>query len=266
MGATDGKEVGGASWWPSIILGLAGLLTFAVGIGFFVLLAAVVTSPPVHRRLVARAARRGKTYGRNQAVLVSLALIIGLPLLLALAALLLVSLVGPSSAPPSKKVSSGSQQITPAKPAPAVAPPPKVRTEWRYSTSDDPMGGTEQSACVKSEDDIKQDFPYRDTAVLLCVRKSTRDSLSVSAMLIQGGQILCTPSIRCNINIRFDGKTAEPWPGLEAGDMSRDVVFLDRADRFVSAMKVSKELRLELEIYQQGAQTVTFKTDGLRWD
>ncbi len=47
--------------------------------------------------------------------------------------------------------------------------------------------------------------------------------------------------------------------------MSTDVFFLGREEKLVTALKTAKVFRLEMDIYQQGTQTVTFKTEALQW-
>jgi len=117
-----------ANWLPAVALGLLGFFTFAMGAGFFILIAAVLVSPPVHRWLGERAARKGKVHGTKQAVILSLAVIIGPWIALFALGLALLPFADKikSMAPPTATTAAGTSGTTSARVAPPkAAPAPK---------------------------------------------------------------------------------------------------------------------------------------------
>ena len=148
---------------------------------------------------------------------------------------------------------------------PTTVPEPEPRTQWVYSETEDPMGGATKTACVMSSDRVHLDFPYDDQEMRLCIRRSPKFGLDAYATLISDGQILCNSYSQCHIRLRFDDAAARSWSGGEASDGSSNIIFLENVSGLISSIKSSKTMRLELEFYQNGVQTVTFDVVGLKW-
>lgn len=161
----------------------------------------------------------------------------------------------------------------PAAPVPAPASPDADKpaapaepaTAWRYDQSEDPMGGVTKTACVTSVNEVSLDFPYHTQPMTLCLRRSPKFGLDAYASLVSDGQILCSTYSRCHIRVRFDDKPAVAWSGADAADGSSNIVFLTRTAGLIAKIKSAKRMRLELEFYQAGVQTVEFPVEGLKW-
>ena len=148
---------------------------------------------------------------------------------------------------------------------PTAEADPEPRTQWVYSDTEDPMGGSTKTACVTSSDRVHLDFPYDDQEMRLCIRRSPKFGLDAYATLMSDGQILCNSYSQCHIRVRFDAGAPQRWSGGEASDGSSNIIFLENVTRLISSIKSSETMRLELEFYQNGVQTVTFDVRGLEW-
>lgn len=74
------------AWLPATLFGISGIpLIHFLQIGWFLMLAALLVSPPVHRWLEARGRISGKPYGAQQATQLAVGLVIAGPVLLAIA-------------------------------------------------------------------------------------------------------------------------------------------------------------------------------------
>jgi len=128
------------------------------------------------------------------------------------------------------------------------------------------MGGKTKTACVWSSDLISLSWPYPAAQRMqLCIRKSPQFGLDAYASLERDGQILCNVYSNCHIRVRFDDKAAQAWSGADAADGSTNIVFLRRTSSLVAGLKSAKRLRLELDFYQNGRQSVEFDVQGFEW-
>jgi len=160
--------------------------------------------------------------------------------------------------------------VAPAATDAAGATQPHIPTEtsaspWRYDEDEDPMGGVTKTACVTSKDTVSLSWPYQAQRMQFCIRRSPKFGLDAYTALEGDGQILCNSYSRCHIRVRFDDQTARSWPGAEAADGSSNIVFLNRTQTLVTNLKSAKRLRVELEFYQNGLQSVEYDVNGLEW-
>lgn len=202
---------------------------------------------------------------------------IGAGLLLLLLLFLMTTCGGSGAeAPPNAAEAAADAAAADAKAAAAAASsdipapqPEKVEptpgAQWSYDQSDEAMGGTTKTACVTSNDQISLDFPYHPASMQFCIRKSPKYGLDTYTAINGDGQILCSSYSRCRIRVRFDDKVAQIWPGTDAADGSSNIVFLRRSAGLVEAIKRAKTMRIELEFYQNGVQSVTYDVEGLKW-
>lgn len=151
--------------------------------------------------------------------------------------------------------------------AAAPAPPAVPLDPWTYRTSADKMTDAKTHlACTTSTNQVSQDFPYRNTSADLCVRKAPRIGLDVFVRLNSDGQILCHSSLEdCSLPVRFGKGEVQRFSGGEAADNSSDLVFIRNAPRFIAGLRKAETTLVEIELYQNGRQTLEFETRGLVW-
>lgn len=151
---------------------------------------------------------------------------------------------------------------TPPSPEPAA-----VSTEsWKYLNDMDKITGkASRFASLRSTNSIDNGFPYGRQKLLLTVRHQASDGLSVLVSLNKG-QIICDISKGCKIKVRFDSDPAMTFSGTVPDDYSSDTLFLTPAKTFVSRLRKSQSLVIQLTFYQRGEQRYEFTTAGLTWE
>ncbi len=84
-------------------------------------------------------------------------------------------------------------------------------------------------------------------------------------VFIDKGQILCTSYQACGIMVRFDDRPPAKYFANRPSDGSSEAVFIQNYGKFLSELKRSQKVLIELPLYQDGARTWEFKVAGLSW-
>jgi hypothetical protein len=150
------------------------------------------------------------------------------------------------------------------KPVTSPAAPPDT-SPWTYSDETDAMGRTAHFACSTSTNQVSQSAPYNDVDAELCIRKKPGRGLSVYVQLNGNGQILCGIE-ECTLPVRFGDGPITRVSASPAADGSSNVIFLNSERSVFSRLKRAEKVVVELTLYQNGSQGVSFKTDGLKWN
>lgn len=141
-----------------------------------------------------------------------------------------------------------------------------VPRTWVYATETDAMmDNPGKRACVTSDNEVTQSFPYETTTAQLCVRQHPKFGLDVYLQLDSKGQILCRSYSGCPIRIRYDKGAVRTVQGNEASDNSSEIVFFRSARSMVANLKKTNKTIIEITLYQNGAQNLIFNTKGLKW-
>lgn len=158
---------------------------------------------------------------------------------------------------------------TPATSSASTAPKPGAiepaqAANWTYETTKDPMSDKPtKTACTTSTNEVTQSFPYHDSTGVLCIRQSPKFGLD-AYIGITDGQILCDLE-GCRLPIRFDQAAVEKYPADGPSDHSTNSIFVNRTPGFIAALKKSSKMAVDLTLYDNGVQTLTFNTAGLEW-
>lgn len=137
---------------------------------------------------------------------------------------------------------------------------------WKYETTKDEMTGNEVTlASTKSINSQDLHWPYGpNVTALLMIRKHPRYGKDVFLTLTKG-QILCHSYENCSILIRFDENKPEKYAAIGPSDNSSDQVFIRNYEKFVSNVKKSKTVRIELPMYQDGNMAWNFNVADFNW-
>lgn len=141
--------------------------------------------------------------------------------------------------------------------------PEPVLVKWRIRDDIDPMTDTKNIwARITSDDYIRQDFPYNGlTYASITVRYMKKYGYDVLIEITQG-QIDGREYYGTNyITVRFDGGTPKKYYYNEAADGSTDVVFLKSCSDFIKKCKKSKDIIIDIPIYQSGRPVFSFHVD-----
>lgn len=150
--------------------------------------------------------------------------------------------------------------------SPATQAPAETGPAWVYTSSPDPMTDTpSQQACVKSNNKVSLQWPYRDVHAWLCIRQHPRMDLSAYVVLDGDGQIICRSSRNCTVPVRFGDDAAQSVGAGRSADGSSNIIFFRSPSRFITNIKRADVTRVVLTLYQAGEQTVEFDTADLEW-
>lgn len=149
---------------------------------------------------------------------------------------------------------------TPPIPTPVVVVP---GSQWSYSKVADAMSeGTTYHASVLSTNTVEFDFPYTGAQnAQLSLRDDPRKGKDV-IFRIEKGQILCHSSEDCTVLVRFDDEKATNYSAVGAADNSTEIIFIQNYNKFVEKMLKAKQVRISINIYQQGAPVFEFDVSG----
>lgn len=136
---------------------------------------------------------------------------------------------------------------------------------WNYTTRKDEMRGTDvTTASIYSPKRLEFPFPYAggSTAELYLVKSQSRTSIGLQ---IERGHLLCHGTGDSEVKVKFDDGKVQDFRCVHASDGSANVLFIQPEARFLSALKASKKVLIEVEFYQQGTRQIPFNTAGLNW-
>lgn len=141
----------------------------------------------------------------------------------------------------------------------------QIGRQWRYTRSEDSMSGqVSHTAIVTSTNQFEFGFPYAGPQRgELTIRRHPRWGNSV-IFAIERGQILCNSYSSCPIRVRFDDGAPRTLSGNEPADNSSEYVFLPGYNDFVSRLQKAKRLRIEVNVFQQGAVMAEFDVEGFK--
>jgi len=138
-----------------------------------------------------------------------------------------------------------------------------IGKQWRYFSNEDSMSGkSSKSASVTSSNSFAFDFPYQGTQkATLSIRRHPRHGNDV-IFSIERGQILCHSYGECRVRVRFDDEQARTFKGNEPADNSTEYVFIPGYNNFVQKLSKAKIVRVEVDVYRQGALVAEFNVEG----
>lgn len=134
--------------------------------------------------------------------------------------------------------------------------------KWRYIESTDPMSKkVTRTAMLQSENTLSFGFPYQGPQrATLRVRSHPEFGRDV-IVSIEKGQILCS-SYDCPMRIVFDDGTPVSVQGSSSADHDSTVVFLPNYQRLTRQIAQASGMRVQVNMYQQGAPTLIFDVTG----
>jgi hypothetical protein len=65
--------------------------------------------------------------------------------------------------------------------------------------------------------------------------------------------------------VRFDKRPTQKFPAVGAADNSSNIIFIRRTAGLVAALKKSSTSAIEVTLYENGVQPLTFNTADLKW-
>jgi hypothetical protein len=137
--------------------------------------------------------------------------------------------------------------------------------QWAYRTTEDKMRATKAKfAEVKSTNKAQLGFPYRGGSTLRLILRKSSDAETTVVFFLDRGQLPCHTD--CKIAAKFDDEEVKDWEGTGPALSSSDAVFVDDAADFLTRLKTSKKVVVEVLLYDHGPSQFTFNIRGLKWD
>lgn len=136
---------------------------------------------------------------------------------------------------------------------------------WAYDTSRDDVRNAEiKSASLSSDNEVQLAMPYGGgTQAKLIVRKHPEYGIDI-ILQANPSQMLCDSYYGCSIDINIDGKSQKVRMVTPA-DYDTEVLFVKNARGFLSQLKGSKKVIVEVPFYSNGNHQFHFTTAGLVW-
>ena len=143
---------------------------------------------------------------------------------------------------------------------------PEELTWHTYDKKDEMSGNVIKFASLKSINYINQRFPYEgDTYMEMTIRRGKTTDVY---FVIDRGQIQCSEYNGTDrINIKFDDEQPITFRTSEAQSGSSDIIFLSgNTKRFIEKCKKSKQIKVQIPIYEYGQAVFEFQiTKQLEW-
>ena len=138
--------------------------------------------------------------------------------------------------------------------------------KWAYRSNTEAMTSkTAKYATVRSINSLNFGFPYSGSQkATLTIRNHPTYGKDV-LLSIEKGQFLCRTYSNDKVLVRFDDAKAISFRCLEPADNSSTTIFIQGYSRFVNRAKKAKKIRIQTNIYQEGAPVMEFYTKGLKW-
>lgn len=128
--------------------------------------------------------------------------------------------------------------------------------QWDYSDETDEMSGAKSSyAQLASTDSFTDDVGMKDAAAtrLEVQRKGKSHYVAISNPNLQ---FTCSAFTDTYVRVKFDNGPPHTYPCTEEKTSKYGVAFILNAPKFISALKKSKHVVIEAEVFQRGMKTM----------
>lgn len=139
----------------------------------------------------------------------------------------------------------------------------RLGRQWVYTRDEDPMTGKSTlKAVVISSNTHSFDFPYSGPQhARLMIRRHPQYGNDV-IFSIERGQLMCPSYDGCGVKVRFGDAPPRTYNAKGPADSSTETVFLVGYDGFLRRMRAVDKVRIQANIYQQGAPAWEFDVSG----
>lgn len=134
--------------------------------------------------------------------------------------------------------------------------------EWEYRLVEDEMSDlVTQLAMLPSNNTVSFDFPYNGLQHgVLTIRSGAAGNAVVFA--IERGQLLCDNYEGCRVQVRFGESKPVYLKASESSDHKTNLLFIEDWQYFVSNMIAVDEVKLGVDVYQEGRNVFQFNVKG----
>lgn len=144
----------------------------------------------------------------------------------------------------------------------AAAEAQRLARKWTYRLKEDPMTSRKAKyATIESENTVSFYFPYEGSqrATLMLGDHPTYGQNVI--LSIERGQFLCRSYSDCQIRVRFDEDTSEPW-NVVGADNSTTSIFLRHESEFIRKLRAAQIVHLQARTSQGREPIFEFQVGG----
>jgi hypothetical protein len=136
---------------------------------------------------------------------------------------------------------------------------------WRYTQSVDKMrDSTNRNAINYTTTILDFKFPYNGgTIAALGVRE--KNHVEEVTLSVRPGQFQCNGQLDDEVTVKFDNGGLQKYKCFNTEDGAMTMIFLEDSSKFLTNLKNSKHLTIEVAFYQEGRKQLEFDTSNLQW-
>jgi len=137
---------------------------------------------------------------------------------------------------------------------------------WAYSSGVDKMSEKESKYAQTTSTNVEYlNFPYDGgTSMDIIIRNHPRMGTD-AYITVNKGQLNKSSYDGNSIMIKFDGEKAKQYSVNEPSDNSSDTFFINNHKSFISKLKKSNSVIVEVEFYNDGIRQFEFNTTNFVW-
>lgn len=150
----------------------------------------------------------------------------------------------------------------------AIAKQEAKPVAWIYRSQNDPMTSKPtRTASLASTNSLALASPYSgENFGGLEVRQKAGKADEILFSLEKGQTFCKSYAADCKVLVRFDDAQPITFAGQNPSDGSSNFVFISPASKFISEAKKAKQIKVSIDVYQNGVQILNFGTaTALNW-
>lgn len=169
------------------------------------------------------------------------------------------------------QIAASTDESTPSSTPKSESKPEVTETDteftgnWNYTQDVDKMeGNTRYFASTRSTNVEHFKFPFDGGSHFTLTVRNMSGHNEVLISVSKGNFI---PSVMGDetVKVKFDTGTPSTYVYNSPEDISTDLIFIDKADKFLEDLKTAKKLLIEATFFDEGTRYMEFDVEGIEW-
>lgn len=141
----------------------------------------------------------------------------------------------------------------------------QAQNNWTYDNKKDEMRNIETKyATNESLNELDLGFPYSHEKLSILLRKKGNEASDI--ILEQDAQFNCHITEACIVKVKFDDGPIENFTVVGNDSGNNRSVFIDKSNLFLSKLKKSKMVIMEIPVFDKGSLQFKFDVSNLAWN
>ena len=157
---------------------------------------------------------------------------------------------------------------TTKKTAKSTAIAPAQADNWTYNVDSSDMMNkyVVYTATCEGLNQLQLKSPYDGGSTMSIILRNGFKGKGNDVMItIDKGQFMGSITGDESIKVKFDDEAPKTFSYVDPADASSGIIFITNAKGFINELKKSKQVIIELTIFDNGVQQVKFNTSNLKW-